>query len=47
MGEDRTGMLTTQVMQEVEAMCERVVLSRKSELVAEEATSTFTSRDGG
>ena len=46
-GEKRTVILSTHVMQEVEAMCDRVVLIRKGDLVADEATSTFTSREGG
>ena len=46
-GEKRTVMLSTHVMQEVEAMCDRVILIRKGELVADEETSTFTSREGG
>jgi ABC-2 type transport system ATP-binding protein len=46
-GEKRTVMLSTHVMQEVEAMCDRVVLIRKGELVADEETSTFTNREGG
>ncbi len=46
-GEKRTVILSTHVMQEVEAMCDRVVLIRKGDLVADEATSTFTSRAGG
>ena len=46
-GKERTVVLSTHVMQEVEAMCDRVVLIRKGELVADEATSTFTSREGG
>ena len=46
-GKERTVVLSTHVMQEVEAMCDRVVLIRKGELVADEATSTFTSRKGG
>lgn len=46
-GEKRTVILSTHVMQEVEAMCDRVVLIRKGDLVADEATSIFTSRAGG
>jgi ABC-type Na+ transport system ATPase subunit NatA len=34
-------------MQEVEAMCDRVVMIRKGEIVADESTSVFTNRDGG
>lgn len=46
-GEERTVMLSTHIMQEVEAMCDRVVLIRTGEIVADEATSTFTSIEGG
>lgn len=46
-GKERTVMLSTHIMQEVEAMCDRVVLIRNGEIVADEATSTFISRDGG
>ncbi|HIB77257.1 MAG TPA: ATP-binding cassette domain-containing protein [Flavobacteriales bacterium] len=46
-GEKRTVMLSTHVMQEVEAMCDRVVMIRKGEIVADESTSVFTNRDGG
>jgi ABC-2 type transport system ATP-binding protein len=46
-GEERTVMLSTHIMQEVEAMCDRVVLIRNGEIVADEATSTFTSIEGG
>jgi ABC-type Na+ transport system ATPase subunit NatA len=34
-------------MQEVEAMCDRVVLIKNGEVVADEATDIFTSRYGG
>ena len=40
-------MLSTHVMQEVEAMCDRVVLIRKGMLVADEATAVLTAQEGG
>jgi len=46
-GRERTVLLSTHVMQEVEAMCDRVVLIKNGEVVADEATGVFTSRDGG
>ena len=46
-GRQRTVLLSTHVMQEVEAMCDRVVLIKNGEIVADEATDVFTSRDGG
>ncbi|PCJ82619.1 MAG: multidrug ABC transporter ATP-binding protein [Bacteroidetes bacterium] len=46
-GEKRTVMLSTHVMQEVEAMCDRVVLISKGEIVADEETSVFIARKGG
>ena len=46
-GLERTVLLSTHVMQEVEAMCDRVVLIKNGEIVADEATDVLTSRDGG
>jgi len=46
-GKERTVMLSTHIMQEVEAMCDRVVLIRNGEIVADDATSIFTSLEGG
>lgn len=46
-GRERTVLLSTHVMQEVEAMCDRVVLIKKGEVVADGEISVFTSRDGG
>ncbi|MBT6174305.1 MAG: ATP-binding cassette domain-containing protein [Flavobacteriales bacterium] len=46
-GRERTVLLSTHVMQEVEAMCDRVVLIKNGEVVADDATDIFTSRDGG
>ncbi|MDO7741707.1 MAG: ABC transporter ATP-binding protein, partial [Flavobacteriales bacterium] len=46
-GEKRTVILSTHIMQEVEAMCDRVVLIRKGMLVADEATAVLTAQEGG
>jgi ABC-2 type transport system ATP-binding protein len=46
-GRDRTVILSTHIMQEVEAMCDRVVLIRKGRLVADAPTAEFASRPGG
>lgn len=46
-GERRTVILSTHIMQEVEAMCNRVVLIRRGEVVADEPLSVFTERAGG
>lgn len=46
-GEERTVMLSTHIMQEVEAMCGRVVLVKKGCIVADDSISAFTSREGG
>ena len=46
-GRDRTVILSTHIMQEVEAMCDRVVLIRKGRLVADAPTADFAARPGG
>ena len=46
-GRDRTVILSTHIMQEVEAMCDRVVLIRKGQLVADAPTAEFAARAGG
>lgn len=46
-GRERTVMLSTHIMQEVEAMCNRVVLVKKGRIVADDSISAFTSREGG
>jgi|TARA_B110000444_G_C18786659_1_gene570285 ABC-2 type transport system ATP-binding protein len=46
-GKERTVVLSTHVMQEVEAMCDRVVLIKKGEIVADDATKVFSSKTGG
>ena len=46
-GEERTVMLSTHIMQEVEAMCDRVVMIKKGEIVADEDISKFVKDKGG
>jgi ABC-2 type transport system ATP-binding protein len=46
MGKDRTVMLSTHIMQEVEAMCDRVVIINNGEIVADDSIEVFTSRPG-
>ncbi len=46
-GKDRTVILSTHIMQEVEAMCDRVVLIRKGKIVADGTTVEFAARPGG
>jgi ABC-2 type transport system ATP-binding protein len=43
-GKDRTVMLSTHIMQEVEAMCDRVIIINKGQLVADDATDTLQKR---
>jgi len=43
-GKDRTVMLSTHIMQEVEAMCDRVIIINKGELVADDATTDLQKR---
>ena len=47
LGQDRTVILSTHIMQEVEAMCDRVVLIRVGEIVADAPLSEFVAADGG
>ena len=47
LGQDRTVILSTHIMQEVEAMCDRVVLIRLGEIVADAPLSEFVAADGG
>ena len=46
-GEERTVMLSTHIMQEVEAMCDRVVMIKLGEIVADEKLSKFVNDKGG
>ncbi|MEE2919292.1 MAG: ATP-binding cassette domain-containing protein [Bacteroidota bacterium] len=47
LGQDRTVILSTHIMQEVEAMCDRVVLIRLGEIVADAPLKEFVSAEGG
>ncbi|MDA0913158.1 MAG: ATP-binding cassette domain-containing protein [Bacteroidetes bacterium] len=46
-GKKRTVILSTHIMQEVEAMCERVVIINQGELVADGSVAEFSSAPGG
>ena len=46
-GQKRTVILSTHIMQEVEAMCDRVVLIRKGKLVADESAAKLAAQTGG
>ncbi len=43
-GKDRTVMLSTHIMQEVEAMCDRVIIINNGQIVADDATDTLQKR---
>jgi ABC-2 type transport system ATP-binding protein len=45
LGKDKTVLLSTHIMQEVEAMCDRVIMISKGKLVADDLVSTLT-KDG-
>ena len=47
LGQDRTVMLSTHIMQEVEAMCDRVVLIRLGDIVADAPLADFVKAEGG
>jgi ABC-2 type transport system ATP-binding protein len=47
LGSDRTVILSTHIMQEVEAMCDRVVLIRLGEIVADAPLSEMVAAEGG
>ena len=47
LGKDRTVVLSTHIMQEVEAMCDRVVLIRLGEIVADEPLADMVNAPGG
>ncbi len=47
LGQDRTVILSTHIMQEVEAMCDRVVLIRLGDIVADGPLSKFVTAEGG
>ena len=46
-GRERTVMLSTHIMQEVEAMCDRVVMIKKGKIVADENLEKFVNDKGG
>jgi ABC-2 type transport system ATP-binding protein len=45
LGKDKTVLLSTHIMQEVEAMCDRVIMISKGKLVADDLVTTLT-KDG-
>ena len=47
LGQDRTVILSTHIMQEVEAMCNRVVLIRLGNIVADAPLADFVKAEGG
>ena len=47
LGQDRTVILSTHIMQEVEAMCDRVVLIRLGEMVADASVESMLKAEGG
>ena len=47
LGQDRTVILSTHIMQEVEAMCDRVVLIRLGEIVADASVESMLKAEGG
>ncbi len=44
LGKDRTVMLSTHIMQEVEAMCSRVIIINKGNIVADDDTASLSKR---
>ena len=46
-GRERTVMLSTHIMQEVEAMCDRVVMIKEGKIVADENLEKFVNDKGG
>ena len=44
LGQEKTVMLSTHIMQEVEAICDRVVIINKGELVADDSVQNLQSR---
>ena len=46
-GRERTVMLSTHIMQEVEAVCDRVVMIKKGKIVADENLEKFVNDKGG
>jgi ABC-2 type transport system ATP-binding protein len=46
-GKEKTVMLSTHIMQEVEAMCDRVIIIDKGKIVADDSTKELTKRNIG
>lgn len=46
-GKKRTVILSTHIMQEVEAMCERVVMIHRGQLVADDSVANMSNQPGG
>lgn len=46
-GKEKTVILSTHIMQEVEAVCDRVVIINKGKIVADKSTSEIKSLEGG
>lgn len=44
LGKDRTVLLSTHIMQEVEAMCQRVIIINKGKIVADDSTQAISNR---
>ena len=45
-GANKTVLLSTHIMQEVEALCDRVVFIKKGQIVREDTIETFTKKGG-
>lgn len=46
-GKEKTVILSTHIMQEVEAICSRVIIINKGKIVADDATDVITKKSGG
>ena len=45
-GKNKTVLLSTHIMQEVEALCDRVIFIREGKIVREDSIETFTQKGG-
>jgi ABC-2 type transport system ATP-binding protein len=45
-GANKTVLLSTHIMQEVEALCDRVVFIKQGKIVRQEAIEVFTAKGG-
>lgn len=45
LGSEKTVMLSTHILQEVEAICERVIIINRGQIVADESMKSITSKD--